>query len=938
MQNHVGLCPLDTMSPDHKNNYKKLLRQYLFVAGTFAAFFLIIDAFASPAPHSRRFFNKIFTDTVPVKKDTVPLKRLPVSDSSKRKDTVPQLRADTTQPADSTVVDTMSMPKLSKDSLDAPVNYKAKDSIVLVIPDKRFYLYGNANTKYKTVDLTAERMNFAQSTGVLEATTAQDTSGKPFGRPQMKDGDQSFDSDTLRYNFNTQKAKIYHTRSQYGEGFVHSQQTKREDDNTIFGFKNGYTTCNLDTPHFQFRARKIKVVPDKLVVSGPANLEIEGVPTPLFIPFAIFPITHGQRSGILPPQYVVNAQKGVGLEQGGYYVGMGEYFDLTLRGDVYSYGSWALTASPTYRKRYRYNGGFNLSFATTRFGDPAVKSEFTRSRDFRVTWNHSMDSKARPGVNFGANVNFGTSSYNTYNVFDYYTRVNNNIGSSISFSKTWQGKPYNLSVSLNHNQNLSTKDIFISFPDASFNVNTIYPFQPKEMVGTPKWYQKIGVSYSTVLRNSVNFKDTMFLKKEMFDRLQTGMSHTIPVSFSIPIGSFTLSPGINYQEYWYTRKMKRVWNARKFNPATDTLGGLDTTYQTGYFAARQASASVSLSTALYGMYVFKKTSKIKAIRHVMRPTIALSYQPDLASSAYYNLQYGFRPQDFTRASYFEGSVIGVPAEGKAGLVSFGLDNNLEMKVASKKDTSAAKEKKIKILDGFGINGSYNLMADSFKLSTFAIYARTNLFEKVNISASGTLDPYQVDNRGNRLDNQYVWQKGKISLGRLTNANITMSTSFQSGDKKSKEKEQQQQDMLNQQNMDAQQEAQARQLQMVRNNPGEYVDFDIPWRLDLSYSFTYSKTIIPDSGGVVTNLNQYVNFNGDFSLTPKWKIGLNSGYDFVNREIAYTNMYISRDLHCWQMSINLIPFGTYRQFSITISPKSGLLRDLRINRTRQFYDF
>jgi hypothetical protein len=674
------------------------------------------------------------------------------------------------------------------------------------------------------------------------------------------------------------------------------------------------------------------------VVSGPANLEIEGVPTPLFIPFAIFPITHGQRSGILPPQYVVNAQKGVGLEQGGYYVGMGEYFDLTLRGDVYSYGSWALTASPTYRKRYRYNGGFNLSFATTRFGDPAVKSEFTRSRDFRVTWNHSMDSKARPGVNFGANVNFGTSSYNTYNVFDYYTRVNNNIGSSISFSKTWQGKPYNLSVSLNHNQNLSTKDIFISFPDASFNVNTIYPFQPKEMVGTPKWYQKIGVSYSTVLRNSVNFKDTMFLKKEMFDRLQTGMSHTIPVSFSIPIGSFTLSPGINYQEYWYTRKMKRVWNARKFNPATDTLGGLDTTYQTGYFAARQASASVSLSTALYGMYVFKKTSKIKAIRHVMRPTIALSYQPDLASSAYYNLQYGFRPQDFTRASYFEGSVIGVPAEGKAGLVSFGLDNNLEMKVASKKDTSAAKEKKIKILDGFGINGSYNLMADSFKLSTFAIYARTNLFEKVNISASGTLDPYQVDNRGNRLDNQYVWQKGKISLGRLTNANITMSTSFQSGDKKSKEKEQQQQDMLNQQNMDAQQEAQARQLQMVRNNPGEYVDFDIPWRLDLSYSFTYSKTIIPDSGGVVTNLNQYVNFNGDFSLTPKWKIGLNSGYDFVNREIAYTNMYISRDLHCWQMSINLIPFGTYRQFSITISPKSGLLRDLRINRTRQFYDF
>ncbi len=657
----------------------------------------------------------------------------------------------------------------------------------------------------------------------------------------------------------------------------------------------------------------------------------------MFIPFAIFPITQGQRSGILPPQYVVNAQKGVGLENGGYYVGLGEYFDLTMRGSVYSYGSWSMTATPTYRKRYKYNGGLNLSVATTRFGDPEVKSEFTRSRDFRVTWNHSMDSKARPGVNFGANVNFGTSTYNTFNTFDYASRVNNTIGSSISFSKTWQGKPYNLTMSLNHQQTLAQRDVFISFPDAAFNVNTIYPFQPKELVGTPKWYQKIGVSYSTVLRNSATFKDSMFLKKEMFDRLQTGMQHTLPVSFSIPIGTFTLSPGINYSEYWYTRSMTRTWNAHKFNPATDTLGGLDTTYQTGFFAARQASASVSLSTAVYGMYTFKKGSKIKAIRHVMRPTMSLSYQPDLAGKSYYNVQYGFDSTDFTRASHYEGSVVGVPAEGKAGLISFGLDNNLEMKVASKKDTSAAKEKKIKLLDGFGINGSYNLMADSFKLSTFSIYARTNLFDKLNISASGNLDPYVVDNRGHRLD-KYVFSSGQLSLGRLTNANITMSTSFQSSDKKSKEKEQQKDDLINQENNDAAFQAQQRQMEMVRNNPGEYVDFDIPWRIDLSYSLTYSKSIIPDSGGVVVNFNQYVNFNGDFSLTPKWKVGLNSGFDFINRQIAYTNMYISRDLHCWQMSINLIPFGTYRQFSITISPKSGLLRDLRINRTRQFYDF
>lgn len=916
------------MHLNHKNNYKKFLRPiYLLFAGILIVVPFIIDAVATPAPHLPAYFNKSFTDTVPIVKDTALL--LKKDAISVKKDTSLPVRTD------STAVDSMDMPKLSKDSLDAPVTYKAKDSIVLVVPDKRFFFYGTANTKYKKVDLTAERMNFTQSTGIMEATTALDTSGKPYGRPQLNDGGQSFDSDTLRYNINTQRAKIYNTRSQYGEGFVASQQTKRQPDNSIFGFKNGYTTCNLDTPHFQFRAKKIKVIPDKLVISGPANLEIEGVPTPLFIPFAIFPITQGQRSGMLMPGYVVNAQKGMGLENGGYYLGLGDNFDLTMRGDIYSYGSWSLTASPTYRKRYHYNGGMTLSFANTRFGDPTVKTEFSRSRDFRVTWNHSMDSKARPGVNFGANVNFGTSSYNTYNVYDYATRVNNNIGSSISFSKTWQGKPFNFTSSLTHSQNLSTRDVSISFPSATFNVNTLYPFQPKELVGPSKWYYKLGIGYSTVLNNSVTFKDSVFGKSKMFDALQSGMKHNLPISFSIPVfKNFTLSPGISYSEYWYTKKTVRAWNDTK-RVSIDSVGGIDTTYSSGFFAARQASASISLSTALYGMYHFSKTSKIRAIRHVMRPTISASYQPDLAKNAYYYLKYT-KAGDSLRQSYFTSSSVGVPSEGRAGSISFGLDNNLEMKVFSKKDTSANHEKKIKLLDGFGINTSYNMLADSFRLSTFSIYARTNLFDKINVTASGSIDPYQVNARGRRLD-AYVWQAGKISLGRLTNANISMSTSFQSSDKKSKDKEKEINNIENEQSTDAAFQAQQRQLAAVRKNPGEYVDFDIPWKVDLSYSLSYSKQIIPDSGGVVISFNQYLSFNGDFSLTPKWKVGVNSGVDFINKQLAYTNIYISRDLHCWQMSINLIPIGTYRQFSITISPKSGILRDLRINRSRTFYD-
>ena len=923
------------MNASYKNNYKKFFRHtYLVFAGMFIAIPFIIDAVAGGRPQVGTYFNKSLADTTaPTRKDTGKIPKPAAAPRDSADSTQFIKGVDTTG---GTTVDTLFVPKISKDTLDAPVNYKAKDSIILMVPDKRFYLYGTANTKYKTIDLSAEKMNFDQETGILEATNAKDTAGKLFGGPVMNDGGQSFESDTLKYNFTSQKAKIYNTRSQYGEGYIHSQQTKKAADNTIFGFKNGYTTCNLDTPHFSFRARKIKVIPDKLVISGPANLEIEGIPTPLYIPFAIFPITQGQRSGILPPQYVVNQQKGIGLENGGYYIGLGDHFDLTMRGDVYSYGSWSLTASPTYRKRYKYNGGLNLSFANTRFGDPAVKSEFATSKDFRVTWNHSMDSKARPGVNFGAAVNFGTSSYNKYNVYDYNTRVNNNIGSSITFSKTWQGKPYNLTMGLNHSQNLSTRDVSISFPDATFTVNTIYPFQPKEMVGAPKWYEKIGVSYNTILRNQANFKDSLFGKQAMFDAMQTGMQHNIPISFSIPVfKTFTLSPGINYTEYWYTKKFVRKWDPNKWNPGLDTVGAIDTTYVPGFYSARDISASMSLSTAIYGMYTFKKTSKIKAIRHVMRPTLSASYRPDLSSKYYHELQYN-SAGDKQMVSDFDGAIIGVPSPGAFGGLNFGLDNNLEMKVFSKKDTTGNHEKKIKLLDGFGINGSYNLVADSFKLSTFSLYARTNLFDKLNISASGNIDPYQVDARGRRLD-KYVWQQGKISLGRLTNASISMSTSFQSKDKKSQQKEQKIDSLENAQSADAAFAAQQRQLQMVRNNPGEYVDFDIPWRVDLSYSLSYTNTIIPDSGGVVRRITQYVSFNGDFSLTPKWKIGLNSGFDFTNMQIAYTNMYISRDLHCWQMSINLIPFGTFRQFSITINPKAGILRDLRINRSRQFQD-
>lgn len=932
------------MDPFCKNNLKKLLRQvFLPLISLFLiAAPLFKDEIALASPQAKVLFNKIFTDTVPVphpvpfptaeeqrKADTGRKEQRTTDTARTSADSIPVLQI----PDSSSTIQTDTVrPKLSKDSLTSPVFYKAQDSIVMFVKRKQFYLYNKADVKYEQTNLTGQTMDFDQASGILTSRMGIDTAGKPFDKAVLNDGSTSSEMDSVKYSFNTGKAMIFQTRAQYGEGFIHSQKVKKQPDNTVFGFRNGYTTCNLDTPHFAFRARKIKVIPDKLVVSGPANLEIEGIPTPLFIPFAIFPISHGQRTGLLPPQYVVNQQKGIGLENGGYYFGLGEYLDLTLRADVYSYGSWGVTMSPTYRKRYKYNGGLNLSFANSRFGDPQVKEEFTTSRDFRVTWSHSMDGKARPGTNFSASVNFGTVSYNRFNVIDPRARLNNNMSSSINYSKSWVGKPYNLTVAANHNQNNLDGQMNLNFPDAAFTVNTIYPFQAKEMAGTPRWYEKIGISYNNNLRNNIKFVDSSFGRPSMFDKLQAGMQHQIPVSFSIPImRNLTLTPSINYTEKWYIRKQILDYNeqARKF----------DTTFEKGFYTSREASSGVSLSTALYGMYAMRnKKAKVQAIRHVMRPTIGVNYSPDLASKDYYMVTVPLTDSTTRqeRYSYYDGAPFGPSSSNVFGGISFGLDNNLEMKVRSDKDTSGFK--KIKLLDGFGFNSSYNLVADSFKLSNFSLYARTNLFDKVNISAGGTIDPYQVDRYGYRI-NRYMWQDGSTSIGRLTNANINISTSFQSQDKKSKEKQQQKEELAeSEESPDAMLEESRRQAELMRANPGDYVDFDIPWRLDLSYSLNYSRSRTVDRLRDTTIFTQFLGFSGDFSLTPKWKISMTSGFDFRLKQISYTTLTVSRDLHCWQMNINLVPFGSYRQFSITINPKAGILRDLRINRTRQFLDF
>ncbi len=906
---------------------KKVLYRALWYS--FMAIMIFFTSHVRGEAHSFHDFSK---DTIPGLAD-----RLPRINYTPRliQDSVPLLRdsarltVDTTIMPNDTLIDTLEIP-LSKDTLSGTVEYQAEDSVVLNIPTKTFHLYGKTTTKFNDINLKAARVDFDQSTNMLKAKYALD-SGRHIGAPIFaQKGQDPFQSDSMLYDFKSKQGKIFNTVTKQGEGFLYSDQVKRLADNSINSLSAFFTTCDVDPPHFGFHAKKVKIIPDKVLISGPANLEVEGVPTPLFIPFAIFPLSHGQRTGLLPPTYEVTQQKGIGLVNGGYYFGFGDHLDLTVRGDIYSYGSWGLTLNPRYYKRYHYSGSFMLSVNSTRFGDPQTP-DFTKSRDFRVTWSHSMDSKAHPGVTFSASVNAGTSTYNYYNVTDAQTRLNNLLNSSIAFSKNWQGTPFNLTLSANHSQNTSTRQVNITLPSMSFNMNTIYPFQPKDFVGTPKWYQKIGIGYSLNLRNSVDFIDTTFLKPGFFEKFKTGIQHQVPISLSLPAFKFlTISPSVSYTERWYTKKRALDFDRK--------LNRLDTTTQFGFYTAREITTGLSLSSSVYGMFQFNKKNKeakIQAIRHVMRPSISLSYKPDLNKGNYYSVRVDTSSMvPWQRFSYFDNIGYGPFSEGKFGGISFSLDNNLEMKVHSDKDTTNGGIKKVKLIEGFGITGSYNLVADSFKLSPFSLYARTTLFKKVNISANGTIDPYVHDAHGRRID-KYVWQNGKASIGSLTNGSVSLSTSFQSKQGKKKEQNPDEENPLT----DSENPLSRTQEEMrrKRENPGDYVDFDIPWSVNLSYSLNFNKTRTPDYKRDTTIFVQSLNFSGDFSLSPKWKIGLSSGFDFIHKKLTYSTINITRDLHCWRLSINVVPMGFYKSFSITISPTSGLLHDLRINRTRQFYD-
>ncbi len=827
--------------------------------------------------------------------------------------------------------DTFSV-KLSKDSLEAPVQYYAEDSAVIELRNGKITLYGKTKTEYQTIVLTAPKVIIDQHSQILTAVNSKDSAGEVIDYAKFADKDQNFQSDTIKYNFKTQKGLTQNTITQSDQLFIHGETVKKVDKDVTFINRGFFTTCNLDEPHFGFRANKLKVINKKVAISGPVHPEFEGVPVPIYIPFGYFPLSQGRKSGLLPPQFATNDQQGLGLEGVGYYKVVNDYWDAKLYGNFYSYGSWSANINPTYRKRYKYQGAFNIGLQKTKRnfkGDP----DYSTFNTYTVFWNHSTDSRARPGVSFSANVNASSTRYNESVLNDPILNYQNVSTSSITYSKTWQDKPFNLTASATHSQNNLNRTVSLTLPNLGFTVATVYPFQKKDAVGTKKWYQQLGIGYNGALQNQVTFYDTAFSLTQIKDTLQWGATHNIPITLSLPPilgGAVVVSPGISYSQVWVSQRVKQTWDS--------SLKKIDRTVQKGFNIDQQVAFSLSFNTAVYGTYQFKN-SKIVAIRHVIRPTFGFNYRPDLSHQYYDSVQVerdttGYRGR---RVLYgmLQGSYPSGFAYGRSGGINFGLDNNLEMKVRNTKDTTGENPtKKIRLIDGLGFTGNYNFLAKNFKLSPISLYFRSNLFEKINISGNATLDPYQKDSLLNPID-VYTWKNG-FSLGKISAATLSISSTFQSKPR-DENKAKQRTDQVNQQlNDPVLANDRQRLLDYMQRNPSEFVDFNIPWQFSISYSLNYQQVKRIDLTGFDPVISSAANFSGSFSLTPKWNFSVNGYYDVKFHKIQTFSMAISREMHCWQLSVNVSPVGITRFFNFTISPKSGILQDLRINRTRSFY--
>lgn len=799
--------------------------------------------------------------------------------------------------------------------MDARIDYSAEDSLTFFLDNKDVFLYNKAKIDYDKMKLESGFMTVNFDTKTLFAEGVKDSTDTIVQAPIFKEGNAEYKSKELKYNFDTKQGIISNVFTKESDGYLHGEKVKKKDDRTMYISSGMFTTCdNEDHPHFGISFSKAKAITDDKIVTGPAWFSLMEIPLPVGIPFAYFPFTDGKKSGFLMPSYGNAANRGYYLRNIGWYFAINDYIDLALRGDIYTNLSYAVNISSSYFKRYKYRGSIEFRYEDNHTGLKNTPS-YSSSSDFKFRWTHSQEAKSHPYRTFSANVNLVSSKFNQYttNVSDYF---NNTTTSSIAFSTRF-GSAWSFTANLGESYNVNSGAISLDLPSMTLSSIQFYPFRKKKSSGKRKWYEDISFSYRANLINTIDTYDSLLTSSDLIKNFRNGIMHSIPISSNVKIlKHLNWTNSISYTERWYTNSLSKT-----YNPETDLIDK-DTIY--GFIANRNANFTSSINTRLYGMFTFKK-GFIKAVRHVINPSISFNYTPDFSepSLGFYDF---YTDKEGKRVYYSktENGVFGSPPQGASGVINFSLGNNLEMKVPDKNDTVEGM-RKIVLLEAFNISSGYDLARDSINWQPLRLTARTTLFKKLLINFSAAYTPYVLNEKG-ALTNELLWHK-EGRLFQKQNSQWTLNLNWNLNSKANN----------NQTTGDYHSPTEMQYSPFSNPNEilSENVDFSIPWNLTLGVNYSRLSSYIVSIAGYQTNQSATLTARGDLNLTSKWKIGFSSGYDFINKDFTYTSIDFYRDLHCWEMRMNWIPFGPRQGWNFSISVKAPMLQDLKYEKRNDF---
>lgn len=820
-------------------------------------------------------------------------------------------------------IDTNKVNK-KKPLLEHKVKRKAVDYEKIDQKKKLITLYNKAEVYYDDIELKAGIIVIDYQKNEVYAGRIKDSTGKYTQLPIFKQGTNVVEPDSIRFNFKTKKALVWNSRTDQGEFKVKAAITKKENDSVYFMKGARFTTAkDIDNPEYYFYTNKVKMVPGKKIVVGTTNMVIADVPTPIALPFAFFPITDKSRSGIIMPTYNDSNLRGFSLQNGGYYFALSDYYDLAILGDYYTNGSYGFRFQSSYGKKYKFNGNLNVRFENLVNGERGFP-DYSLNKIYNIQWSHSKDAKSNPNSRFSASVNLGSSTYfrQSLNQINAGSELNNTLSSSVSYSKTFNTVPQvNMSLTATHSQNTNTGAINMTLPTLQASVDRIFPFAKGD--GIKKGIIKnINFQYNLRGENRIDTNDSIFFKPEMFRDAKMGFQHSIPLSTNFKIFKhFSASAAVNYNEVWYFKTIRRNYSDLQ-NKVVDTE-------VQGFDAFRTYNFSSGIGTTIYGTFNFKEGKRIQSIRHVMRPNVSYSYTPSF--ERYYDTYdsdgSGTMIKDYTR---FDGGIFGSPGKNMSNIMSFTLNNTFEAKVTDR-DSTKTEPKKIMLLNNLNFSTSYDITADSLRWAPMRVSGGTQLFkQKMNINFAATLDPYAINNSGQRINTWNIDNGG--SLFRMSSANMNISYAFSSSEFEGKENENTagkrnggREDDLFGTNADL---SDRRQSQFGEDDesdskPSEFFKYKLPWDMNFAYSITYSNNRREKK---ITGNSLMVSMNTD--LTPKWKIGVSTGYDFVQQGVTYTQLRFERDLLSWRMDFNWVPFGTNANWGFFIGIKSGVLSDIK----------